>query len=54
MKEYREEGKILIKLIKSEDNDADINTQNTVNVIFKKHQKNIVWDKSEITDEKDI
>ena len=35
VKEYQEEGKILIKFVKSEENDADINTQNTPNTTFK-------------------
>ena len=34
VKEYQEEGKLLIKFVKSEENDADINTINTANVIF--------------------
>ena len=51
VKEYQEEGRILIKFVKSEDNDADINTKNTANVTFQKHQKKIVWDKEEITNE---
>ena len=49
VKEYQEEGKILIKLKKSEENDADINTKNTPNAIFKTHQTKIVWEKDEIT-----
>ena len=48
VKEYQEEGKILIKFVKSEENDADINTKNTANVTFQKHLKKIVWDKDEI------
>ena len=51
VKEYQEEGRILIKFVKSEENDADINTKNTANVTFQKHQKKIVWDKEEITNE---
>ena len=47
-KEYQEEGKILIKFVKSKDNDADINTKNTANVTFQKHQKRSIWDKEEI------
>ena len=39
MKEYQEEGKILIKFVKLEENDADIKT----------HQAKIVWGKDEIT-----
>ena len=52
MSQYQEEGKILIKLAKSEENAADINTNNTVNVIFQKNQKKIEWDKDETTDKK--
>ena len=54
MKEYQEEGKILIKFVKPEGNDADINTKNTANEIFQKHQKKTVSDKNEIADKKDI
>ena len=52
VKEYQEEGKRLIESDKSEVNDAEINTKNTENVIFQEHQRKIVWDKDEITDEK--
>ena len=38
VKEYKEEGKILIKFVKPEENDADINTKNTLNTTFKTHQ----------------
>ena len=34
VKEYQEDGKIIIKFVKSEDNEADIFTMNTTNVIF--------------------
>ena len=54
VKKYQEEGKILIKFVKSEENDADINTKNTANVIFQKHQMKIVCDKDEISNEKNI
>ena len=50
-KEYQEDGKIIIKLVKSEDNEADIFTKNTTNTIFQKHQKKLVWDKGEVTKE---
>ena len=49
VKEYLEEGKILIKFMKSEENDADINTKNTPNTTFKQHQAKIVWEKDEFT-----
>ena len=39
LKEYQEDGKIIIKFVKSEDNEADIFTKNTTNVIFQNHQK---------------
>ena len=38
MKEYQEEGKILIKFVKLEENDADIKT----------HQAKIVWGKMKL------
>ena len=51
VKEYQEDGKIIIKFVKSEDNEADIFTKNTTNVIFQKHQKKLVWDKEEVKKE---
>ena len=54
VKEYQEEGKLLIKFVKSEENDADINTKNTANVIFQENQRKTVWDKDEIAEEKNI
>ena len=47
--EYQEEGKILMKFVKSVENDADINTKNTPNTIFRIHQAKIVWEMDEIT-----
>ena len=35
VKEHQEEGKILIKFVKSGENNADINTKNTPNTTFK-------------------
>ena len=35
--------------MKSEENDADVNTKNTPNATFKTHQAKIVWEKDEIT-----
>ena len=49
--EYQEDGKIIIKFVKSEENDADISTNNTTNVIFSNHQKKLVWDKTNVDDE---
>ena len=49
VKNYQEEGKILIKFMKSEEDDAAINTKNTPNTTFKTHQAKIVWEKDEIT-----
>ena len=53
MKDYQEDGKIIIKLVKSEDNEADIFTKNTSNIIFQKHQEKLVWDKEEVTEYND-
>ena len=52
VKEYQEDGKIIIKFVKSEDNEADIFTKNTTNVMFRNHQKKLVWDKSNVDNEK--
>ena len=51
VKEYQENGKIIIKFVKSEDNEADIFTKNTTNVIFHNHQKKLVWDKGNVDNE---
>ena len=52
VKENQEDGKIIIKLVKSEDNEADISTKNTTNIIFQKHQEKLVWDKNKVNEEK--
>ena len=49
--EYQEDGKIIIKFVKSEENEADIFTKNTTNVIFNNHQKKLVWDKANVESE---
>ena len=51
VKEYQEDGKIIIKFVKSEENDADIFTKNTSSIIYQKHQEKLVWDKKEVNDE---
>ena len=51
VKEYKEDGKIIIKFVKSEENEADIFTKNTTNVIFSNHQKRLVWDKTNVENE---
>ena len=51
VKEYQEDGKIIIKFIRSEENEADIFAKNTTNVIFHNHQKKFVWDKTNVDNE---
>ena len=51
VKEYQEDGKIIIKFVKSEENEADIFTKNTTNVIFSNHQRKLVWDKINVESE---
>ena len=51
VKEYQEDGKIIFKFVKSEDNEAGIFTKNTTNTIFQNHQKKLVWDKGEVNNE---
>ena len=51
VKEYQEDGKIIIKFGKSEDNEADIFTKNTTNIIFLNNKKKLVWDKGEVNKE---
>ena len=48
VKEYQEDEKIIIKFVKSEENEADIFTKSTTNVIFHNHQKKLVWDKTNV------
>ena len=52
VKEYQEDGKIIIKFVKSEDNEADIFTKNTTNIIFQRRQEKLVWDKKEVSGQK--
>ena len=52
VKEYQEDGKIFIKFVKSEDNEADIFTKNTSSIIFQRHQEKLVWDKKEVIEDK--
>ena len=51
VKDYQEDGKIISKFVKSEDNEADFFTKNTTNVIFQNHQKKLVWDKGKVDNE---
>ena len=51
VKEYQEDGKIIIRFVKSEENEADIFTKNTTNVIFSNHQKKLVWDETNVENE---
>ena len=51
VKEYQDDGKIIIKFVKSEENEADIFTKNTTNVIFSNHQRKLVWDKTNVESE---
>ena len=52
MKEYQDDGKIIIKFVKSEDKEADIFTKNTSSIIYQRHQEKLVWDKKEVTENK--
>ena len=52
VKENQEDGKIIIKFVKSEDNEADIFTKNTTNIIFQRHQEKLVWNKKEVSEGK--
>ena len=51
VEEYQEDGKIIIKFVKSEDTEADIFTKNTTKTIFQNHQKKLVWEKGEANKE---
>ena len=48
---YQEDGSILIKFVKSEENEADIFIENTTNVIFSNHQNKLAWDKANVENE---
>ena len=51
VKEYQEDGKIIIKFVKSEENEAGIFTKNTTTMIFSNHQEKLVWDKANVENE---
>ena len=51
VKEYQEDGKIITKFVKSEENEADIFTKNTANTISQSHQKKLIWDKGKVNKE---
>ena len=51
VKEYQEDGKIIIKFVKSEDNEPDIFTKNTTNTISQNLQKKLVWEKGKVNKE---
>ena len=48
VKEYQEDGKIIIKFDISEENEADIFTKTTTNTIFQNHKRKLVWDRKEV------
>ena len=50
-KDYQEDGKIIIKFVKSEYNEADIFTKNTTHVILHNHQKKLVCDRGNVDNE---
>ena len=52
VKVYEEDGKIIVKIVKSEDNESDRFTKNTMNIIFHGHQTKLVWDKKDVNKEK--
>ena len=52
VKEYQDDGKIIIKFVKSEDNEADIFTKNTSCIIYQRHQEKLVLDKKEVAEDK--
>ena len=52
LKEYQEDGIIIIKFVKSEDNEAEIFTKNTTNIIFQRQKKKLVWDKKGVSEGK--
>ena len=51
VKEYQDDGKVIIKFVKPEENEAYIFTKNTTNTIFQNHQKKLVWDKGKVNKE---
>ena len=51
VREYQQDGKIIIKFVKSEENEADIFTKNTTNTIFQNSQKKLVWDMGKVNKE---
>ena len=52
VKDYQEDVKIIIKFVKSEDNEADIFNKNTSSIIYQRQQEKLVWDKKEVNEDK--
>ena len=52
VKDYQEDGKIIIMFVKSEDNEAGIFTKNTISIIFQRHQEKLVWNNKEVSEDK--
>ena len=46
--EYQEEGKVLVKFIRSEDNDSDIMTKNVSGELYIKHSEKLICKKEDI------
>ena len=51
LKNIKKMEKIIIKFVKSEENEADIFTKITTNVIFSNQQTKLVWDKANVEEE---
>ena len=47
-----EDGKITIKFVKSEDNEAEEFKKNTSSITYQRHKEKLVWDKKEVTEDK--
>ena len=48
VRDYQEDGKILVKFVRSEDNDSDIMTKNVTTTLYQKHSEKMVWNKDEM------
>ena len=51
VRDYQEDGKVIVKFIKSGENDLDIFTKNVTGELYVKHLKNLLWTKQELEED---
>ena len=48
VRDYQEDGKVLVRFVRSDENDSDIMTKNVIYELYKKHSQKLVWRKDEV------